>query len=424
MSKHARDRRPYLRPVTRIELSENNIRLRWVLVIVLVCIAAVAIGIGISSAMEVQPGWNEVQVSCDEPNYGEEFHLMYDFSQLGGDAAAVNKALTVLYSDAMEDAYRIFSKDAQIEEFHNLYYLNRHVNESVAIDEVLYKALELLEAADNRFLYLAPVYVEYNRVFNSESDAEAMVYDPARNSETAEYIGQLMHYIRDENAVRLELLGANQVMLVVSGEYAAFAEEYGIEEYLDLGWMRNAFVADYVAQLLMEQGYTRGYLGSYDGYNRSLGQTDSLVFNIYDRQGADIYVPGKMTYSGAMTIVFLRDYPLSTMDQWAYHVYEDGTITSTMIAPENGLCGTAIPNLVSYAYDSTCAQVLMEMLPLVFAEEFSVDDVMMLCQKGIYSIWCKDQIMYFNQESLQLETVENEQGVRYGKEYAAPVTMP
>ena len=35
MSKHARDRRPYIKPVTRLELSEANIKYRWIAIAVL-----------------------------------------------------------------------------------------------------------------------------------------------------------------------------------------------------------------------------------------------------------------------------------------------------------------------------------------------------------------------------------------------------
>ena len=210
------------------------------------------------------------------------------------------------------------------------------------------------------------------------------------------------------------------MILSVSADYLAFAEENGIEEFVDLAWMRNAFVADYVAELLAEKGYVSGCIGSFDGYNRSLDRAGQLHFNIFDRQGTDIYAPGKMTYAGAMSIVFLRDYPLSTQDQWSYHVYEDGRITSSLINPDDGMRPMAIANLVSYSASASCAELLAEMTPVVFADAFSKDAVMELCRKGIYSIWCEAGTVHYNQENLQLNLLVNEQGVSYSKEFAGP----
>lgn len=416
MSKNGRDRRPYLPPVTRIELSEDNIKMRWILLAVLVVVAAVSLGYGVRQMLTVQPDWNAVEATCDAPNYSTEFTFMYDFSESGGNAAAVNKQIISIYSHALEEAFRIFSKDAEVEEFHNLQDLNSQINQEIEIHETLYSALELLNRYDNRCIFLAPVYVEYNRVFNSESEGEALVYDPQQNPQVMEFIRQAVSYIADENHIRLELLGENRVRLAVSEEYCAFAQEMGIEEFLDLGWMRNAFVADYLAAQLTQQGFTNGYLASFDGYTCNLGAND-LSFNLYDRQENHIYVPGKLVYSGSRSMVFLRDYPLSEMDRWAYRVYQDGRIVSALINPKDGTNRNSVANLVSYSEQTGCAEVLMEMLAVYMADAFEESAVMRMAQKGIYSIWCEGNTVYYNDANLQLETVRNEDGVIYAKQY-------
>ena len=235
MSKHARDRRPHLRPVTRIELSEENIRIRWILIAVFLSIAVVSIGMGLYGFLNTQPGWNEVTVTSDQPNCGTEFTLMYDFSDAGGNASAVNKSLTELYSGAAEKAYKLFSPDVTEEGLHNLAYLNAHVNEVVTVEETLYQAFALLAEYENRLVYLAPVYREYDRIFRSESDMEAENYDPAKNSEVMAYISELVTYSSDPERIDLELLGDNQIRLNVAEKYLAFAQENGIEAFLDFG---------------------------------------------------------------------------------------------------------------------------------------------------------------------------------------------
>lgn len=416
MSKNGKDRRPYLPPVTRIELSEQNIKLRWILLAALLVIAGFAFAFGIKEMVSVQPGWNAVEAACKAPNYSSEFTLMYDFSETGGNAAAVNKGLTATYSAAMEDAFRIFSKDAEVEEFRNLRDLNTHVNEDLVIHETLYNALEQIKAHGNRNIFLAPVYVEYNRVFNSESDGEALAYDPYVNTDVMEYITQVTDFVKDENHIRLELTSGNTARLVVSEEYLAFCEEMGIEEYLDLGWMRNAFVADFVASCLESQGYTKGYLASFDGFTRSFDVYD-LEQNLYDRQGSHIYAPGKMVYSGNRAMVFLRDYPLTDQDRWNYRVYEDGRIVSSMISPATGMNTGCLSNLVSYSDQVGCSEILLEMIPVCMAEEFSEADAMRLKSEGIFSIWYQAGTVRYNDADLQLELVENEDGTLYKVEY-------
>lgn len=416
MSKNGKDRRPYLPPVTKIELSEKNIRMRWVLLAALLVIAGFAFALGIRELVNVQPGWNQVEASCQTPNYSTEFTLMYDFSEAGGNAAAVNKGLTATYSEAMENAFKIFSKDAEVEEFHNLQDLSANANQDLVIQENLYQALEKINQHGNRNIFLAPVYVEYNRVFNSESDAEALAYDPYVNPDVMEYIEQTVSFVKDENHIRLELTEGNTARLVVSQEYLAFAEEMGIEEFLDLGWMRNAFVADYVASCLESQGYTKGYLASFDGFTRCL-DVQNLEQNLYDRQGSHIYAPGKITYSGKRTMVFLRDYPLTDQDRWNYRVYGDGRIVSAVIAADTGKNGSCLTNLVSYSDQLDCGEILLEMLPVFMAETFDEEALKNLQSKGIFSIWYREGTVRYNDGSMHLSLVTNEDGVLYSAEY-------
>ena len=419
MSRHAKDRRPYLPPVNRIELSEQNTRRRWVLLIALMVVAVVSIGLGIHYALEVDPGWHDIQTLCDEPNYSDEFVLMYDFSGTEGNAAADQKTLALLYSDAMEESYRIFDKDAQVEGRKNLHYLSTHPNETVTVDAPLYEALHLLTSYENRCIYLAPVYAEYSRVVNAETEVEAMLYDPRFDPDAAAYIAQLMVFAGEESAVNLELFGSNQVRLHVSEAYLAFAQANEILEFLALGWMRNAFVADYVAQTLIARGFTAGYLASFDGFTRSLSDAGELNLNIFHREGKDIYAPAKMTYQAPMSIVSLRDYPLSDMDRWTYFVYEDATITSMLIDPEDGDCETGISALTCYGQNTGCAEILMQMLPTFFADSFDGDSLKAIYADGIYAIWCDTGILYYNQENLALEILENAQGIRYKTEFVS-----
>ena len=109
MRKSNGDKRPYLRPVTRIELSEKNIKPRLILLVVCLAIAAAALFTGVRELLKVEPGWQEIQISSKKPNCSSEFVLMYDFSDYGGTAAAASRELTNVYTEAAEKAFLIFS---------------------------------------------------------------------------------------------------------------------------------------------------------------------------------------------------------------------------------------------------------------------------------------------------------------------------
>ena len=258
MKKSKGDKRPYLKPVTRIELSEKNIKQRVILLVVLLAIAAAALFTGVRELLKVEPGIQEIEVASQKPNCSQEFVLMYDFSDYGGSAANVNRELNRIYGAATEKAFALFSPDVEDATTANLFLVNRHVNETVTVDPVLYRAFEQIREAGNRCIYLAPAYVEYNRIFLCENEQEAAMYDPAFNEEQREYLLELSGFVSDPEHIDLELLPENVVRLNISQEYLAFAQEYGIETFLDFGWMKNAFIADYLAQVLTENGFTRG----------------------------------------------------------------------------------------------------------------------------------------------------------------------
>ena len=413
MSKNARDKRPYVRPVTRLELDTNNIKLRWILVAVFIVIGIVAFGIGLNEVLETEPGWQSIRSSSGQPNSGPEFTLMYDFSDLGAGASQVNKALETKYSQICEDAFGIFSPDISGAGLQNVWYVNTSPNREISVDPALYTAFALLERYGNRNLFLAPVYVEYDRVFRSESDPEAMENDPRNNQEVKAYVDELIGYTSNPDMISLDLLGENRIRLNVAQAYLDYAAEHGIEEFIDFGWMRNAFVIDYMAEQLIAAGYTNGYLSSYDGFTRNLVEADqSFRMNLFNLEGTDIHMPAAMEYIGRTALVFVHSYPLHDLDQWNYYVYEDGSILTSMIDPTDGVSKSALNNMVSYSKDFGCAEILLNVIPVYLAEHFETDEVNALTEENIFSIWFDGGNLYYNEPSVNVELFENEAGNR------------
>lgn len=411
--KYVRWRNMNLPKIEKIELSTKNITLRAIGAGILILIAVLCFGVAIREFFSIQPGWQEIAVESDAVNCSTDFIFNYDFSDYGGDASAANKLLTSLYSEACEDAFMIFTKDVTEEGVHNLAYLNSHVNEIVTVDEALYDALELIANSGNRHLYLAPVYVEYNRVFASDSAEEASWYDPARNPEILSYIQELTSFCNDPEMIDLELMGNYQVRLFVSDVYLAYAEENQLDAFLDFGWMTNAFIIDYLADVLIEGGYTCGYLSSYDGFTRNLDiRGESYSFNLFDDKGSTIYVPAVMNSAEAVSIVFLHDYPLADEDRWHYFDFGNDYIVTTYIDPADGRSKSYFDNLVSYSSDAGCAEILMNMIPS-FISDVQNSSVFDAVQDGIYTVWFDGYTLCHNGTSMTVALSESGQEVGY-----------
>lgn len=408
MSKHARDRRPYVKPVKRIELSEQNIKLRTILIVVFLSIAVVSIMVGLVSMLNTDPGWVEVEINASEANCSGDFAFVYNFGRSGMSATLENKQLTALYSDLTTSAYQIFSAEVEAEGVNNLRYLNDHVNETVTVDPVLYEALVLVEQYGSRHPYLAPIYVEYNRIFITENDGEAAQYDPAQNPELVPYLQETAAYTSDPAMVSIALLGENQVRLNVSDAYLAYAEEYGIDTFVDLNWMKNGFIIDYLADQLAANGFTNGYLSSYDGFTRNLDTSgESYSFNIFDRQGREAFLPARLNYASPISIVYLRDYPMSQQDRWHYYAFESGEIATIFLDPADGMSKSSIDSLVSYSETAGCAEILLQTGPVFIAEDFSADTLAALSGEAIYSVWCEGNTLCYNEPDAELVLAED-----------------
>ena len=336
---------------------------------------------------------------------------MYDYSDLGATASQVNKALETKYSQVCTDAFAIFSPDISREGLGNVNYVNASPNQEITVDPALYGAFELLERYGNRNIFLAPVYVEYDRIFRSESDPEAADNDPARNPEAKAYINELIRYTFDEQMISLELLGDNRIRLNVAQAYLDYAAENSIDKFIDFGWMRNAFVVDYLADQLRDADYTNGYLASYDGFTRNLMEDDTpFNLNLFHLEGKDISVPAVMEYVGRTSLVFLRSYPLDELDEWCYYVYEDGSIVTSMIDPADGVSKHALPEMVSYSKAFGCAEILLNVLPAYVTDGFQQETVNSLTDKQIFSAWFDGDDLHHNDPSLKLRLIADQAG--------------
>lgn len=408
---------PKPKPKEEIEVSSSHTKLKIFIVIVAIIVALVSFGIGISRCMSTDKGWKKLNASGGESCAGD-FVCYYYLDVNGRSGTDRLNAVNAAYSEACINAYRIFNAEKEFEGLTNLATLNKNANTEVIVDESLYKAFGILESSGRRDLYRAPVYTNYYNLCFSETDASASELDPKKNADAAANIAKILSFANSSDHVSLTLMGENKVKLNVSAEYKAFFEEEEYSSYLDFYVLKNAFIADYIAEFMQGKGFG-GLLSSNDGYMRSfLGENETYTLNVFDVE--DNYLNNAATISGTgkVSAVRFRDYGLGSDTRFDnFYTYSDGT-TVTPYLTDEGLCRSSINNLLVYSYSESCARLMLKALPVYTAEEFSSSAISELKASSIYSVYCKDKAVIFNDSSLgeRLKLVESKD-YSYTKRY-------
>jgi len=352
---------PSLSPPTRIELPGGRIWPRAVLVVVLIAVAAGAFAYGIQALLQQDPGWQQIEAVSPQTAATQELTLRYLVK-----TQEEQRTLPSIYTQAADRAYKIFSGELY-DGIQGIGYLNGHPGETVTVEPELYHALELLESSGSRYLCYAPVYERYRGIYSCQEDSETEYFDPALSQETASYLEQARTFAGNPSAVKVMLLGDNQVKLTVSQAYREFARENEIGDYLDFFWLRNAFTVDAVADALTAAGYTGGVLSSFEGFSRVLGE-GSYAFTLYTRQGDSIVQAALLDYTGPKSVVTFREFPLNPTDQAYYYVRSDGTVRTPYIGEADSLCHGTVPSLAAFDRELGCAELALALLPVYTAD--------------------------------------------------------
>jgi len=408
---------PQLERVEKIELSDKNIGWRLSFFILFVVIAATAFASCVNSFFSKDPGWYQIETnSSDEAHCGNEFVFMYNLG-VSGNATKENKELSILYTEACEMAHKLFHNKETFEGVNNVCYINQHPNEVIEVDPGLYKAFWVIDNYNNRNIYMAPVYNQYDEIFYCDDDSQLVNYDPRLSEEVAADYAEIAVFANDSEMVDLKLLGDNKVQLYVSEEYLAYAEENYITDFIDFFWMKNAFVADYLAEEMIASGYPHGTISSFDGFIRAMDSSDgSYSFNIYDRVDLTIYQAAVMQYEGPQSLVYFRDHMMSEMDWLHYYVLSNGEVRNAYVDVADGVSKAATDSFYAYGKDMSCAEVLMQALPVYVAEELSVEAVAQLAEAGVYSVYCEDGVIKYNDTSITFADVLDDESMKYTTE--------
>ena len=296
----------------------------------------------------------------------------------------------------------------------NLYYFNRHHNEEVKVSGILYDAIEKVKEAGSRDIYLGALQSVYRNVFSSTDDINAAQSDPTRNQEDAEFLEKLSSYVSDPEMIDFVLLGDDKVKLLVSSEYASFAAENGIEDFVDFSWLANAFIVDRVADGLTAMGYTNGFLTSYDGYVRYLNPgVNSYAAEIADRVGNAVYPAATVEYVGTKSLVQLHSYPINSRIASDFYTYSDGVFASRYIDAKDGHYKSSINDITAYSDTERCSDIALALSQIFVCDEFDSALLDGAKAQGINFVWCENRAVIYNDKDLKIENLYDLDGITY-----------
>lgn len=404
-----RERRP--KPVERIELNEEHTGRRLIAAGVLLVFGAAMLAYAFGQLLSPEEEWITVEGSSSAgASSAEEFSFLYRPGSGDRPYTADRKAVTVLYSQLCREAFQLFHNMEAFEGVTNIYTINRRPNEVLEVAPALYEAFAAVERSGSRALYLGPVYERYSNLFFCWDDSLLVDFDPRLSPEVAQEYREYAAFANDPQAVRLELLGENRIRLFISQEYLEYAEREGIENFIDFAWMRNAFIADYMAGELTAQGYTHGVLASYDGFIRCLDSSgEDYSLSIYDQKEGAAYTAAMMRYRGPKSIVCLRDYPINELDERRFYRLRSGEVRTPYVDIADGMCRNSVSGLTGYAGDKGCGEILLEMMPVYIADVLQEDALEALAEKGINFVYCENETIYASGETVFSQIYEGYQ---------------
>ena len=359
--------------IEHIELSDKDKRKRWIAVIVLLAIGLTAFGIGISSALNKSAGWTEIEAVSGSSGSASEFAFRYCIGEKN--RRAEYRTVSALYTTACERASKVYSSSAS-EGIGNLFRLNAHPNAEVTLEPELYAALEQIQEAGNRVIYLAPLYEIYGSLFFCEEDYETAEYDPVQNAELREYFGELAAFANDPKQIDIELLGEDRAVLRVSDGYLRFAEENSVGTFVDLSWMKNAFIIDDVASELRSNGLTRGYIQSADGFGVNLdSECGPYNMTVLDFTPEGVMAAAAMQYDSPRSFMDLHSYALQpAIGDWYYET-DGGEVRSIFVDPADGMPKTAADDLLLWSGELGCGALALRACPVFIADAFDTSSL-------------------------------------------------
>lgn len=307
-----------------IVISTKNKKLRTVLFVLAFFVAVSAFTYGITSLGHKDPGYHEVEVS--EYKKVELFdtgiHLYYSFEGNSNQIKRQINELKEIYTTALDHAWKMLDKSTEYEGYHNLAYLNHHLNEDVEVDEELVRILQdAWKKSDTQkySVFAGPLFDQWKEILYAD---DPQTFDPLYNEVERQRLEELCACLQDPQNYDLRFQG-NTVHVYVSDTFLTVLKdnEYP-EEILDLNLLRDAYLLENIRDQLAGQGWRKGYLESEKGMILGLGEmpVQECVLYTYDE---DVVQAGSFPVQEKTAVCRIKTF---SAGETGYYVLEEDSL--------------------------------------------------------------------------------------------------
>jgi hypothetical protein len=134
--------------------------------------------------------------------------------------------------------------------------------------------------------------------------------------------------------------------------------------------------------------------------------------NLFDLKDTTIYPAGTFGYTGPMSIVALRDFPIAASDVY-YREGADKTILHPYLSLQTGKPKASTHAMVGTSKTASCADILLQLQPLYIADSLSASDLTALKAEDIQCIWFNDHRIFYTGEGFTFSDLFTDGNITY-----------
>ena len=199
----------------------------------------------------------------------------------------------------------------------------------------------------------------------------------------------------------------------MSDEYKAFADNNGVDSFIGFTWLKNAFIADYIADYFAQTGYSSGYIVSREGFYRDLGAAGKSSTKIYFRSGSELFVACRVDNSVIKSGAFFYDFPT---DEGVGYVYENGDTVMPYIDAD-GTYRHAVSTMYVCSKSATCAETALAAGKVYIADSLDKAAVASLKDGGIETVYIDGGTVFYTDGDASIAELLNEKDISLKKEH-------
>lgn len=353
----------------KLEVSNRHVTLRIVVTAVAFVVAVIAFTIGVVSIGHKDPGYHAIEAKVDAEAllYNNAVTLKYWFDGSTNDIKRGINALTEVYTPVLAASYKQLDPHNLYTGMNGIATLNLNPGREIVVSEHLYAVLKdaysrTLEGRGYN-MFAGDLYNEWKSILILD---EPQAFDPAFNSAQAQRISEVASQVSDLSNFSLEFLDDNTctVRFSVSDSYVRFCNSYEIESMpLDLNLLHDAYLMDWIATVLLAEGYDTGYLFTREAQVLCLGSHGTLGYSMYTLEDGNETVYASLNLEGPFSATTFTafgmgsyyGYSIETGDRSLYrHMYFDvstGAFTevlmsATIIGNDRDIVGTVYQSII------------------------------------------------------------------------------